>query len=425
MDATPLLVKAVEDLTSDFVRTKAEREQADESQKKLFDQRLARMEAQIMESNKGIARQGRLALPGISVGSKPGEASWGRIAKICMAPSLMKNPEYGVEAEIYRQMQNNDDSYAVEARAAISAATGEAGGFLIPSNMMDQLVPQLREVSQARKLGITVLDNLSGEVYWNKSKGGITAQHLNTELPVAGAETVATFDQIRLAPRPIAAFVPISFQMRNQPPMALETWVQDEIVYAIGALEDTSIFAGSGANGAPRGVINHPSIQSLAFTALTYNGPDQDILRTLIQVVQLCRSANATNLGNLGWATSPQVLYHLAKSVDGQGRALFQSLNEGSFANAGPEQRLLRYPIIDTTFLTVGGTFNAEQMIFGPWKDVVLGHWGTLALSMSEETETNFRQGRATIRGIWQYDVGVFHGNAFVKGTGVDTTDAT
>jgi HK97 family phage major capsid protein len=309
----------------------------------------------------------------------------------------------------------------------MNAATGAAGGFLIPSEMMATLIPQLREVSQARRLGITVIDGLQGEVFWNKSKGGITAEHLNTEAEATGSESVATFDQIKLSPRPIASFVPLSFQMRNQPAMALESWVMSEIATAIGLLEDQSIFIGDGSNGAPRGVLNHPSINSVTFAGTVYTAAGQTLTDKLMDVVKTCRKKFALGLGNLGWATSPDVLYHFGKVKDAQRRPIFASLTEGNAATQGAPPTMMRYPVVDTEFLDQGAGGTVETLLFGPWKDVVLGHWGTLGLAMSEETETNFRKGRTTLRGIWQYDVGVFHGDAFVTAhaAGAGTIDTT
>ena len=286
--------------------------------------------------------------------------------------------------------------------------------------MMNDLIPQLRESSIARQLGVTTLDNLVGNITWTKSKGGITAQHINTEEEETGTESVATFDKIELTPHPIAAFVPLTFGMQTQPAIALDAWVKSEIATQMALLEDQSIFVGTGAASAPRGIFNHPNVSTSNWASVDTS---LEIFQTALDVVKATRKKFGQNLGNLGWATSPDVLYWLAKAKDTTNRAMFFSLTDGNLQTITAPPRMLRYPIMDTDQLDTG-TDSAEQMMFGPWADVYLGHWGTLVFAMSDQTETNFRKLRTTVRGVWQYDVGVFHADAFVKCTGIPTNVA-
>lgn len=421
MDASTLILDSLNRLGEDFKTLKAEREKLSSDQtelKKDFDARLSSMERNVDQMNKLLAQQHKLSIPGLPT-SGVGKVSWGRIAQICAQPGLLKEKEYGLEADVYKLMCSRIDSFDAQTRASINAATGEQGGFLIPTEMMSEIVPQLREASIARQLGVTEINGLVGEVWWAKSKGGITAEHVNTEDEVSGSETAATFDRIAMKPHPIAAFVPLTFEMRQQSAIALDDWVRSEVATQIGLLEDQTIFTGSGIGPIPRGISNHPSVQQLSFSGIDYTGSNQTVYRQLLNAIKLTRKKYGHTLGNLGWATCPNVLYHLAKGMDSQGRPLFFSLTEGSMQTANVPARVLRYPILDSEQLAVSAT--TEIMIFGPWADVILGHWGTLVFAISDQTETNFRKLRTTVRGVWQYDVGVFHADAFVKCHTIDT----
>lgn len=402
MDATKLILQKLEELDAELADTKAQREKADEADKKALDERLAAIEENQGKFQKALEATKRLSIPGLEVGKRgeEGKLSWARVVQFCAMPEVRNRKEYGLEREVYDHMQ----------KTAINAGSGTGGGFLVPTQMMLDIIPELRDRSYARQLGVTVIDGLSpGNITWSKSRGGITAEHLNTEQEVSGTETVATFDQITLTPRPIAAFVPLTRQMQTQTPIALEAWVRGEIATQIGLLEDQSVFVGTGANGAPRGVANHPSIGFESFSGVN---TIQELWDMLVNVVLATRNQQALGLSGLGWAAAPAVLYHLARVLDANGRPLFSSLSDASGQTSGAPGSVVRYPILDPSAVSTG-TAAAERLIFGPWGDVILGHWGTLELAMSDQTEENFRKARATVRGIMEYDVGVFHGSAF------------
>lgn len=425
MDSTVLILDKLKTLGEELNKTRDQynRVSTDSQQTKSdLEARCASIERSIEAFDKIMAQIQRTSIPGLEVGGAKGKASWGRIAQICAQPGLLKDKGYGVEADVYRLMSSRIDSFDAQTRASINAATGEAGGFLIPTEMMNDLIPQLREVSIARQLGVTEINGLVGEVTWAKSKGGITAEHVNSEEEVAGNDSVATFDKIMLKPHPIAAFVPLTFEMRTQSAIALDDWVRSEVATQIGLLEDKTIFTGTGTSAAPRGVLNHPSIQSLDWTT-AISGVTGSVVNTsvemydaLLHCMKLTRKKFGHTLGNLGWATSPDVLYWLARARDAQNRAMFFSLVEGNMQGNNVPQRLFRYPILDSEQLDTGSD-AAEILIYGPWADVILGHWGTMVFALSDQTETNFRKLRTTVRGVWQYDVGIFHADAFVKNT--------
>lgn len=398
-----VLTGQLKTLTEQLSKDRAERATADEARKKEIDAALAATTAELAEIKKRIHVVDAGKIPGLEYGPKgeKGKLSWARTIQICAEPRRMDMPGYEIEKEAFEIMRHT----------AINAGTGAAGGFLVPTTMMDGIIPELRERSIARQLGATVMSGMSpGNYVLAKSKGGITAEHLNTEEEATGTESVATFDQITLTPRPIAAFVPLTRQMMTQSNESMESWVRREIAIQIALLQDKSFFVGTGALGAPRGIANHPSLQ---FETWTTNANASDTWNHLVQMILKSREKFALGLSGLGWAAAPKVLFALARLKDTTNRPLFQSLTEGSAATAGAPVSVMRYPVLDSAQLSTGNK-DAERLLFGPFGDGVIGEWGTLELLMSEQTETNFRKGRATVRGIAEYDCNFFHGDAFV-----------
>ena len=398
-----LLVAQVKTLGEQMAKDKSERASADEARKKELDEALAKANARIVELEAKQEQVRRTAIPGLEYGPKgePDKLSWARLVQVCADPARLSLKEYGLEREAYEYMR----------KTAINAGTGAGGGFLVPQTMMDGLIPQLRERSIARQIGATVMSGMpKGNSVLAKSKGGITAEHLNTEEEAPGTETVATFDRIELTPRPIAAFVPLTRQMMTQTAISLEAWVRNEIAIQIALLQDQSFFLGTGTGGAPRGVFNHPSIQ---FETWATNADAGASINHLVNMVLKSREKFALGLSGLGWVAAPKVLFGLARLKDSQLRPIFQSLTDGNVQTLNTPTTVLRYPILDSAQVSTGNK-DAERLGFGPWGDAVIAEWGTMEFAMSDQTETNFRKGRATVRGITEYDVGVFHGEAFV-----------
>lgn len=423
INGSELILGELKRLGDQWAAEKAERLTADEARKKEIDAKLAAIQAdqeKLRDAQKSVAM---LSLPGLEVGKTSADktrASWKRAMDVCVNPSLLDTKEYGLEREIQDQMQ----------KAAMNTGTGAAGGFLVPTQMQDELKPQLRERSIARQLGVKVIDNMPPGIHvWVKSKGGITASHIDTEGEETGSETLATFDQVTVTPKGMAAFVPLTRQMMTQTSMDMEMWVRGEIATQIALLEDQSVFLGTGAVGAPRGVLRHPNLGFVSFAGVDYAGADQTATNKLIDMVLTSRNKFALGLSGLGWSAAPGVLYHLMKVKDGQGRPLFQTLLEGTAANWQTPSTLLRHPILDSDQIKTGTT-TAERLAFGPWGEVIVPKWGTLTLGIGDQTETNWRKVRATVRGVQDYDVGVFYPDAFVHAGSdaatpdVDTTAA-
>lgn len=419
LNGVQLVLDKITALDTRFSELKAERETF-AADKAAIDKQLGEFKAEIAKLKESAAHGQRLSLPGFE-SAKQGEQgrfSYARMLFACMNPSLLDEKEYGYERDVYIEMRKRLDGLPLEYRTAINAASGAGGAFLIPTQAHEEMIPQLRERSIARQIGATVLDGLTpGNHTWAKSRGGVVAEHLNTEEEADGTETVPTFDQIQLTPRPIAAFVPLTFGMQTQAPATLESWVRNEIATQIGLLEDQSFFVGSGALGAPRGVCNHPQIQTGTTLTLTDAGT---LWAGLVKMILASRTKFALGLSGLGWAAAPRVLFGLMGVVDGNKRPAFESLTAGNMANTTVPGRLAGYPIVDSAQISTADNDN-ERLVFGPWGDALLAHWGTMAFAMSDQTEKNFRKARVTVRGIMQYDVGVFHGDAFVQLTNVDT----
>ncbi len=404
-----MLAAEIKSLGDKISTDKAERATADEKRKTEIDASLAKLTSELGEVKAQLATHERHAITGIEYGAKgeKDKVTWTRLLQAVAEPQRLNHKDYGPEKEAI--------DYA--RKTAINAGTGASGGFLVPTTLMAGIVPELREKSVARKLGATVLTGLTpGAHQFAKSRGGITAVHINTEEEQSGTESVPTFDQITLSPRTAAAFVPMTRGMMNQSAEALEPWVRGEISKQIALLQDKQFFVGTGTAGAPRGVLNHPSIGTFTFA----EGSISAVWGSLIEAVEDVRNAFALDLEGLGWVCEPAARFFLARILDLNGRPLFDSLMNGSASSTGVLKQIMGYPLEDTAQITASDSAN-RVFAFGPWSSGLIGEWGTLELVLNTESDTNFLKARGTVRGLFDYDTGVLQAAAFTKATGFNS----
>jgi len=404
-----LIAGEVKSLADQISKDKAERATADESRKKEIDLTLAKLETQLGEVKAQLATHQKHAITGIEYGAKgeKDKVTWTRLIQAVAEPQRLNHKDYGPEKEAIEYAR----------KTAINAGTGAAGGFLVPTTLMAGIVPELRERSVARKLGATVLTGLTpGAHQFAKSRGGITAVHINTEEEQSGTESVPTFDQITLSPRTAAAFVPMTRGMMNQSAEAIEPWVRGEIAKQIALLQDKQFFVGTGTAGAPRGVLNHPSVGTFTFAEASISG----VWGSLIEAVEDVRNAFALDLDGLGWVCEPAARFWLARILDLNGRPLFDTLMNGSASSTGIPKQIMGYQLEDTAQITSSDAAN-RVFAFGPWSSGLIGEWGTLELVLNTESDTNFMKARGTVRGLFDYDAGVLQAAAFTKASGFNS----
>jgi len=382
-----------------------------------------------LEGLQGVLRDAkeRPSFSGIEVGknAEEGKFSFGRMAKLlCKAPDADINAkEYGYEKEVFSLGMKEIEFAPGEMKAAIHAATDSGGGFILPSMVMDQIIPELEAMEIAAKLGVTIVNGMQGNVTFVVDDGGISAVYVNTEAEEQGNESASTYSLIEMRPHVVAAFVPLTWSMITQPAISLEPWVRGRIVKKLALREDLSLFLGTGGNSEPLGLFNTTGVQSHDWSTIKWGesagggaAEVPNIHGKLIKHVDLAADANALiDGGRPGWAMSNRAHYAFSRVCDTDGHPLFMGINEAKPAT------LVGDPVFSSTQLKSGALAD-ENLIYGDFSQMMLARWGTMAFASSDETETNFRKLRRTIRGVMAHDVAVLQPNAFVQGLNVDIT---
>lgn len=348
-----------------------------------------------------------------------GKFSMGRFVKLLCGVAKPDDPEYGYEMEVIKLGEGLMDTQAVpdSMKASINAATDAAGGFLIPTELMSDLIPELEAQEVAVQAGATVINGMTGNVSWAVDNGGITAEYVDSEAEVAASETAPTFSTIQIAPHVAVAVVPLTWSMVNQPAIAMEAYVQGRIGRKIALLEDKMAFLGTGSNAEPLGLFNKTGITSVTLSAATGAAwgqgatPAVTVDEDFIALVEQVASSDGLNpAGKLAFVASQKIHANLGAAKDVDGKPLFREPGEWQ------PSRMVGYPVFSSTQLNASSA-SAHQIAFGDFSEMLIARWGAMSFSASTETETNFRKLRTSIRGVMAHDVAVLQNGAFAKGT--------
>lgn len=398
-----------------------EMNKASAAEKAALEAKIKTIETAQAALSEQLQKAERLHLPGVEV-TKTGEKnkfSYTRLAQIMGGVRKESDPEVGYEIEVCNQMQKRFDGLPVEMKTAINAASGAGGAFLIPTEVYNDIIPELEANSILAQLGLRTYSGLTGNVAWNRDLGGITASYLDSEAEETGSESTSTFGRMELKPHVYAAFVPLTFGMLNQPAMAIEPWVRSRMAYKIGLLKDLNGFNGTGANSKPVGLLN-AGTQTLSWANVNTAA---ELIPKIAACVAKLPEANAMLPGaKLGWAMGSFAVSYLSGSFDTTGRSLLWNINQTTLANLNVRlNQLAGYTLKETTQLNTGATTGTEVFYYGDWNQGAEFNWGTLAFASSDSTETNFRKLRVTVRAVGAHDFGWFQPNAFVRNTALDT----
>lgn len=380
----------------------------------------------------------RASIPGVEVGKRgeKGKFSFGRWCKMILSPALQKHKDYGYEMEVAQTMRDRLEHMDQGFKTAVNAATDTGGAFLIPMEAQTEIIPELEAASITAQLGVQQLQGAVGLLRWTKDNGGISAAYIDTEAEETGGESVPTFEAIEMRPHTIGVFVPLTKEMMEQPGPFLEPWLRSRMGSKLALREDLSVFLGTGSNSKPRGVfyisgkgtVNWASLGDGSSAIQFGRGSGkQNVTYGLRAHVKAVAAANALqDATRPGWAASVAAMYAITNAVDTTG-------NEMLAVSGGVPTSLIGYPVKTSTQLdnanaeatAAGFTSTNEFLCFGDWGRVLNVHWGTLAFAASDETETNFRKVRRTLRMISSHDVGVTHDAAFAFSTALNPASSS
>lgn len=297
-------------------------------------------------------------------------------------------------------------------KKAMSAGSDTAGGYIVPSQYVAELIELFRAEAIVAQLGATMLDNLVGfPIEMPKQTGGATAYWVGENAAITESEQ--TLGQIALTPKAVAALVKLSNRLLKNSNPSVEAMIRSDIATVLALKVDLAALRGSGANTEPIGIANTPSINTVT---LGTNGavPTFDDLYNMQYELQLDNAYR----GNLAFAFHPAIRKVLLQtkiaqfSGDTAGDYIIQPMVSDSQLVSW-----LGHPYKMTTQIPIDGTKgtakNCTEIYFGNWKEMLIGSWGGLEIMASKETSDAFEKNQTWIRIIQEVDIAVRHPESF------------
>jgi HK97 family phage major capsid protein len=269
----------------------------------------------------------------------------------------------------------------LEVRADILAGTATQGQEIVAEQKM-AILPPLTEKLVLSKAGATMLTGLVGNVSVPSYAGTTAAWATEVE---AITETAGAFSEVNLSPKRLAAVLDVSKLFLNQDSVDAERMLYDNLAGAVARkLESTILGTDQVSATQPQGMgcaITKDTTYLATVAAPTY--------ASIVALETAVDTSNALE-GNLAYITNSAgrgILKNTLQSASGNGKYLLE------------DGELNGYPCLVTNNCSAAAGEDEEGnlLVFGNWKDLVIGQWGGYDITVDPYTVAHKGQVRLVI----------------------------
>lgn len=304
----------------------------------------------------------------------------------------------------------NEKEICAQYQRDMGTSPGTAGGYVIPPQVILDIIEMLRAQAVVIKMGASVMDGLvSSPVQMPSQTGGATAYWTAENAAITPSDL--TLGQLTMSPKSCTALVKLSNQLIKMSNPGAEALVRADIASALALAIDLAALRGSGS-GEPLGIANTPSINAVAIGA---DGGYCTFDHLLEMEGKL--EDNYALLGNLGYIFHGKVKRILKKSKvaqfsgDAAGQYIILPMSDTNLKD------VMGYGFASTsqipTNLTKGSGTALSEVYFGNWRELLIGNWGGLEIATSNVAGDAYAKNQTWIRAIQEVDVAVRHAKSF------------
>jgi len=303
-----------------------------------------------------------------------------KLARFTKVAALCKNMNHAEAVEQAKFMYPSDTelhkAFSAPVQRALGVATPSAGGFLVPTEFVAEIIPLLRTIAVVRKTGCRTIPMETGTMEIPKQSGGASATYTAEAVEVNSSQE--TLANLIFTAKKLVAQVPISIDLLKSAAISADQFVRDDMLVVMALREDLAFLRGNGATSTPIGVLNTPQVQS--FVLGNGNGATPD-MNTLPKIRRLAREA-FSRFVKPAWifnARTEEVFYNLKTAT-----------NEPVYRDEmDSKQTLHGYPYFMTeqipNTLTVGSSTTCSEIYFGDWNEAIIAEQTTMETQASYE----------------------------------------
>lgn len=299
-------------------------------------------------------------------------------------------------------------------RLAYAPSATSTGGALVATDVQGvSLVEYLRNKLVASRLGVAYFSGLRNNLdlpkeqiahpsYWvNISEGGVSVQD----------ETQFT-QPISLRPRLIGVRSAFTRSFLLTSSLDAEAYCRRAIANAIAEGIDQAMLFGSGIDGEPLGIANHPDVPVVSLGdnggAISWDAVTQ--LENLVGLVN-------ADINSLGYVTSSLGRRQMKRTQKASGNGYLWEADLAMIASDPASGVVNGYRAMATNSipsnLEKGTGENLTGLIFGDFSSVAIGEFGSLDLSVNPFKPGSYESGTIYVRGLMACDIQVLRGSSF------------
>lgn len=323
---------------------------------------------------------------------------------------IMSNNDVERAASLAKKFYG-DDKHLQHSMKALAQSVPSDGGFLVPEQYSEEIIPLLRNKAVFRQMGARSLPLQGGNLNIPRMLGGATSYYIGENQNAKSSKP--SFGNLRLSSKKLITLVPISNDLIRSTSAEADRMVRDDMIKSMALAEDYAAMYGKGTEYAPQGVFHTDGIEKIKLGS----EPDSDNLGNFLGTLM----SKNIDWNNVGWIFNGRVwnkLYHLKTST---GAYLHRDeMNQGRF---------LGFPFQVTNQIKSTGTNLSTDIFFGDFAEFIIGE--EMGLEMMASTEASYMDGeelvsafsrdQTVIKVTAKHDFGVRHPEAFVVGTDVHT----
>jgi HK97 family phage major capsid protein len=298
-----------------------------------------------------------------------------------------------------------------------NARTDTAGGYLIPTQAIQDVIELLRNNLVVNQLGATMMNDLTGiPVEIPKQTSKSQAFWIDEDATIQDSQIA--LGQVQLNPKGLASMVKLSNRLLALSQPSAEALVRADMAQQMAETLDLAALRGTGLAGQPIGVSNTPGITTIDFNQTTaaagyHSNPGWE---QMYDMEGALADLNALR-GNVGFAMHPNLKRNISKVRVGN-----TTIQDGAFVlspvNDASLTQMLGYKFATTTQIPINlGSGDKTELYMANWSDLLIANWVGMTLLASQEAGTAFATNQTWVRMVTDVDVGVRRPESFVLGT--------
>lgn len=299
--------------------------------------------------------------------------------------------------------------------AALNKTTPSAGGYIVPTGYVAEIIELLRPSSVVRASGVRSIRLPNGRLNMGRQNSSSTANYGAEGADIVKSEP--TLGDFKLDAKKLTALVPISNDLiRYADPSAL-AFVMEDMRATMGAREDLAFLRDNGTGDLVKGLRYAanaaniiPAAGSPTLTTIT-----QDRGKALAAI----KRANVPTVAPV-WVMHPDVEQYLMDLRDGNGNLAFPEMARGVWGSV-PYKTTTQIPT------NLGTGTNETEIYLYEASQCVIGDALDMVLDVSQEASyidggtlvSAYSRDQTVVRAISAHDFGLRHDRAAAVLTGV------